>query len=121
MLEEKWKNCLLISCFSVFCFGLPAQNVYQISGKSLVELKQEQLDSPVFFFTNLRLLTLNFATTSSETLTQKVKTLSLSETYWEELGFFCKMEIKMEQKARFPVKFRLGTVDYVDRLEGKYE
>ena len=38
---------------------------------------------------------------------------------YANLAFFCKIEVKMEKAARFPVKFRLGDVQYVDRLEGK--
>ena len=37
----------------------------------------------------------------------------------EELPLFCKIEYKMEKKTRFPVRFRLGTVDVVDGMEGK--
>ncbi len=35
------------------------------------------------------------------------------------LPMFCKMEYNMEKKTRFPVRFRLGTLDIVDKLEGK--
>lgn len=38
---------------------------------------------------------------------------------YKDLAFFCKMEVKMEKAARFPIKFRLGDVPYVERLEGK--
>ncbi len=38
---------------------------------------------------------------------------------YEDLAFFCRLEVKMEQALRFPVKFRLGDVPYVDWLEGK--
>lgn len=44
----------------------------------------------------------------------------LRPTYcYEDLAFFCRLEVKMEQTLRFPVKFRLGDVAYVDWLEGK--
>lgn len=35
------------------------------------------------------------------------------------LPFFCKMEAKWDKKINIPFRFRLGTVDYVDELEGK--
>ncbi len=38
-----------------------------------------------------------------------------------ELAFFCRLEVKMEKAAKLPVKFRLGDVQEVDYLEGKYE
>ena len=38
---------------------------------------------------------------------------------YDKLAFFCKVEVKLENAVKFPVKFRLGSVDYVDRLEGK--
>ena len=38
-----------------------------------------------------------------------------------ELAFFCRLEVKMEKAAKLPVKFRLGDVQQVDMLEGKYE
>jgi len=34
-------------------------------------------------------------------------------------GFFCRQEWIMEKKIKVPVRFRLGTVSYVDYLEGK--
>lgn len=37
------------------------------------------------------------------------------------MPFFCRIEHQMEQSARFPVKFRLGDVNYVDRLEQKID
>ena len=35
-------------------------------------------------------------------------------------GFFCKVESKIERKSKLAPRFRLGSADYVDALEGKY-
>ncbi len=35
------------------------------------------------------------------------------------LGAFCKIDVQLEKMVKMPVKFRLGTVNYVDKLEGK--
>lgn len=37
----------------------------------------------------------------------------------DHLAFFCRLEVLSERKTRFPFKVRLGTVDYVNRLERK--
>lgn len=39
--------------------------------------------------------------------------------YANNLGFFCKQEIKFEKVTRIPFKFRLGSVQECDRMEGK--
>ncbi|MEM8906831.1 MAG: hypothetical protein AAGD05_03210 [Bacteroidota bacterium] len=38
---------------------------------------------------------------------------------YQELGIFCKIDVQLEKTMKLPVKFRLGTVQYVDQREGK--
>lgn len=48
------------------------------------------------------------------------KKLTVPTIYsYDNLGMFCKFEVQLEQVAKFPVKLRLGEVQYVDWLEGK--
>lgn len=37
-----------------------------------------------------------------------------------DLAFFCRLEVKLEQATKMPVRFRLGDVQQVDYLEGKF-
>lgn len=46
-------------------------------------------------------------------------TFMASNYYTNSLGFFCKKELQVEKTLKFPVKFRLGSVEYTDKMEGK--
>jgi len=39
--------------------------------------------------------------------------------YVNNLGFFCKQELKLQSITRVPFKFRLGSMQYNDWMEGK--
>lgn len=39
--------------------------------------------------------------------------------YHKSLGFFCHAENKVAKASSIPIKMRLGTVQYVDKIEGK--
>jgi hypothetical protein len=42
-----------------------------------------------------------------------------ADFYSQGFGFFCKKELKFEKATKIPLRFRLGTLQYNDYLEGK--
>lgn len=115
----KMKKLLICSILFLISFNTNAQ----IRGKSIPELRQEATASfqpsivPLFHYSNFPLLQLsNFKLN----FPHSNPTVPIVYSY-HNLAFFCKVEVQLEKKVKLPVKFRLGDVDYVDRLEGKRE
>ena len=48
-----------------------------------------------------------------------IKQVIAPDFYVSNLGFFCKQEIKFEKATKIPFRFRLGSVEDCDRMEGK--
>ncbi len=65
----------------------------------------------------------NFAVKKSYKIDQNGFTLQAQGIdkgfYHNNLGFFCKKEIQLEKIIFVPFRFRLGSPEYVDFLEGK--
>jgi len=47
------------------------------------------------------------------------QTLVPGNFYAKQLPFFCSKELQVQKTVGFPIKFRIGSVEYCDRLEGK--
>jgi hypothetical protein len=61
-----------------------------------------------------------FMLSMKDTLHRIVPTMQVYPMFYcNNLGFVCKQEIKFQKIIKLPFVFRLGSVQYVDYLEGK--
>jgi len=98
---SKNKTFLAITVKLLFCLGsVQAQSSMDSALQKPVQVQQVQ---PVFF-----------------TIRQPGVPMQLPGNFYaKQLPFFCSKELKVQKTIGFPVKFRLGSVAYCDKLEGK--
>ncbi len=106
-------TALFIFCsFSGFCqIGLQAEQIDV--------LKEVNLDLPKSFKKQSdSFITLNFLKPNFHNPTPRTH---LPNTFSaNDLAFFCRIELNIEQTIKFPFKFRLGEVQQVEALEQKH-
>jgi hypothetical protein len=106
--------CNLV-CLSAQSTGISASG---INYRQLQQLAAGQTPLPgtVAFYLNTKILKRNFW--ESKINNQRESCMVLPEWRAADLPVFCRIEHKMALKLPVKVKFRLGSVDYVDWLEG---
>lgn len=109
-------------------FGKPAkaQESCRLVGKSIPELRRanfwqegQPLSGHLFRWYRSAMPFWNLTQPAVKQATTAAVARIPSLYDYDQLGFFCKWEVRLEAAAQFPVKFRLGEVNYVDRLERK--
>lgn len=86
----------------------PAVNKYRNTPSGNFSIKNDSLLS--------KKLTIN---KSAIAITPISYSLISPNYYTQNFGFFCKKELQMEKLTKIPFKFRLGSVQQCDWLEGK--
>lgn len=90
-----------------------------IINKSVPQLKKDSETYPIFQEANVQLNTVQ-AFSSKPKIKSFSKTSSFNGVSVRPLALFCRIEVFLEKKNGIPIKFRLGDIDKVDQLEGKF-
>ncbi|MEO1262185.1 MAG: hypothetical protein AAFZ15_25490 [Bacteroidota bacterium] len=110
------KKILLLNCF-MFCvsFVFSQNNQSYFAYKEILKVEKIKINYRPYF------IKIENATDLASKVAPQKK-IDLSPIYFkmEDLATFCKLELKLEKAVNMPIKFRLGEVQYVERLEGKY-
>lgn len=61
----------------------------------------------------------NVTITKADSLKYNTVNILSPNHYVKGLAFFCKQEWQFEKRTKIPFRFRLGSLDYVNKLEGK--
>jgi hypothetical protein len=80
-------------------------------------LKQQFNYQEEFIFEKIQLPNINIFSPIKKTV---IAHKQVPKAYnYDDLAFFCKLEVKIENVTKVPIKFRLGDFQYIEKLEGK--
>ena len=104
--EQRTYNFLI----ALICIFFAQRTVAQTAEKKFLVLPRS-----IFFTTSPQ------ASLSPDTLSngQLLAGVVQRDHYVKNLSFFCRQEWKWEKATRIPVRFRVGTLEQCNRLEGK--
>lgn len=124
------KSLLVFLCLSWLNTTLVQAQTADVDDKPLLLFQETDVtftSSPILASTSL----LGLYPTSSPSAPRYLSALTFRQTALSQqqqpscystadLAFFCRLEVKLERATKIPVRFRLGDVQQVDYLEGKF-
>lgn len=123
MRQRRSLDWLLALTLLAWFLPAKAQDDFRISGKSIPELRRELPQAEILLkmdlFGAMPLIPQN---TSDRKASLADASMPVSRAFQvRDLAFSCRIEWRMEKALKFPVKFRLGEVQYVEAMEGERE
>lgn len=134
--KTRRRKAVLLSVALFFSVGLqaqalqgtsvPFQNEFRISGKSIPELRRQERE--LLLFSPIRGIRLSAwpvvpvgrASNGGQEQVLYGARRATPVFSLQDLAFFCRIEWRLEKAVRFPIRIRLGEVQYVDQMEGKH-
>ncbi|MBV6425848.1 MAG: hypothetical protein KIPDCIKN_00334 [Haliscomenobacter sp.] len=133
--QTRRRKAILLPVALFICIGLqaqapqavsvPVQSAFRISGKSIPELRREEMEQALLLpIRGIRLSAWPIGAaqqTGESGQAERFGPLQAAQAFSpRDLAFFCRIEWRLEKAARFPIRIRLGEVQYVDQMEGKH-
>lgn len=116
------KLLLLLLCLVAFQYGFSQSDWTRLQDQNLVELRQSLNTTPHPLPGSSKILRISpiWKTSVRSKMPTNLAAAPVPPAWiYQELAFFCKLEVKMEKALNLPVKFRLGEVQAVEKMEGK--
>lgn len=111
--------CLVLLSLAFPCIAQERFENQTAMGKSIGELEAWLRSSPQQMAQNFELIKSKQAIHSGIEAPPNLSSPEWSVLRQHEQAFFCRIEHQLSLKIQIPFKFRLGSVQYVDWLEGK--
>jgi hypothetical protein len=93
---------------NLVCFQVKAQQTFKL-----------QLKKPTQLFFQKPAISIDKKNTVPFSFSSKSNVVIPSNFHLKSFGFFCYKELQFEKATKIPFRFRLGSMDYVNQLEGK--